>query len=52
MSRKNFEVEYLREFEAIFKNIKGVTQGQQGGWIMKKNGGQKSRDTAPLSDEI
>jgi len=26
MSSKNFKVEYLDEFEAIFKNILGVTQ--------------------------
>jgi len=30
MSRKNFEVEYLGEFEAIFKNILGGYSGAQG----------------------
>jgi len=29
MSRKNFEVEYLCEFEAIFKNILGGYLGAQ-----------------------
>jgi len=32
MSRKNFKVEYLYEFEAIFKNILGGYSGAPG-WL-------------------
>jgi len=36
MSRKNFEVEYLCEFEAIFKNILGGYLEAQGWLNVKK----------------
>jgi len=52
MSRKNFEVEYLCEFEAIFKNILGGYLGAQGWLNCEKTGGQKSRDTVPLKPTL
>jgi len=50
MSRKNFKVEYLGEFEAILKNILGGYSGALGWLNYEKNRSRKSRDTVPLTE--
>ena len=44
----NFNIDYLRENKFLRKTILTSLSGAQMGSIMKKNIGQKSRDTAPL----
>jgi hypothetical protein len=45
----DFIVEYLHEFEAIFKKAEPVNQGHRWDSLMKKTRGRKSRDTVPLT---
>jgi len=50
--RKNFKVEYLGQFKAIFKN---VLEGYSGApeWLNHEiNGGQKSQDTVSLTQYL
>jgi hypothetical protein len=46
----DFKVEYLREFEAIYKKALIRESGAQVGLFDKKNRGRKSRDTVPLKE--
>jgi len=50
--RKNFKVEYLGQFKAIFKNILEGYSGAPGWLNHEKNRGQKSQDTVPFTQYL
>jgi hypothetical protein len=49
---RQFEAEYLREFEKEFENILGVYQGPRGSLFMEKNICRKSREAVSLSQFV
>jgi hypothetical protein len=48
-AESNSKIEYLREYEFIFKKVLAHESGDPGVLLPKKTEGRKSRETVPLS---